>query len=83
MRKISFIPESDQEVNKDYIPPALRNVKLAYEREPDRYFPVACRLCGETWSIPRTYEDRLKGGKLSWECPYCKRKWNMVKGKLE
>lgn len=59
---------------------SLRNVKLAYEREPDRYFPVTCRLCGETWSIPRTYEEQLKGGKLIWECPYCKRKWNMRKG---
>ena len=45
---------------------------LAYETDPDRYFPVACRLCGETWSFPRAYESTFKENP-SWECPQYKR----------
>ena len=55
----------------------------SFEAESDKYFPLACRLCGETWSMPKQYEGQFKGEAVGWECPTCRRQWNMWKGKFE
>ena len=47
-----------------------------WEKEPDRYFPVACRLCGQTWAFPMRYRSEFtKDEGRGWECSYCKRRF--------
>lgn len=53
---------------------------IEWLNDPNQHIKVACRLCSEVWKFPLTYEQSFKENP-SWECPYCRRKWNMLKGR--
>lgn len=49
-------------------------VKRVWEEEPDKYFPVRCKTCGQTWGFPMYFREELvETGFGNWECSYCKR----------
>lgn len=45
---------------------------VSWVYDPTQHIKVTCRLCGEVWKFPLTYEQNFKENP-SWECPYCRR----------
>lgn len=48
----------------------------AWEESPDSYFPVTCRICGQTWAFPMVYRKSFTEHEgRGWECSHCKRRF--------